>query len=80
MPNTPKVEPEKRRIIFRQKALSPQKSEADLMLTLNELLQKAGIPAYTRFSRSAIKRDGGGYLTYSMGQRCGTTVFEFNFT
>ena len=48
-PNTPKVEPEKRRIIFRREALSPQKSEADLMLALNESLQKAGVPAYTRF-------------------------------
>ena len=35
-PNMSKVEPEKQRIIFRREALSPQKSEADLMLALNE--------------------------------------------
>lgn len=49
--STPKVEPEKKRVIFRQEALSPQKSEADLMLALNESLQKAEISAYTRFSK-----------------------------
>ncbi len=58
MPNTPKVEPDKRRIIFRREALSPQKSEADLMLALNESLQKAGIPAYTRFSRVGYSQSG----------------------
>ena len=47
----PKVEPEKRRLIFRKQANLPQKSEADLMLVLNESLQKAGVPAYVRFSR-----------------------------
>ncbi len=37
--NTPqKVEPEKRRVIFRRIVTSPQKSEADLMLVLNEAL------------------------------------------
>ncbi len=50
MPNTPKVELAKRKIIFCREALLPQKSEADLMLALNKLLQKAKIPAYTRFS------------------------------
>ena len=49
--STPKIKPEKRRIIFSQEALPPQKSKADLMLALNKLLQKAGILAYTRFSR-----------------------------
>ena len=49
--STPKVKPEKRRVIFRQEALSPQKLEADLMLALNKSLQKAEIPAYTRFTR-----------------------------
>ena len=47
----PKLEPEKRRMIFRRESISPRKSEADLMLVLNESLQRAGIPAYIRFSR-----------------------------
>ena len=47
----PKVELEKRRIIFCQVALLPQKLEANLMFALNKSLQKTGIPAYTRFSR-----------------------------
>ena len=54
----PKVEPEKRRFIFRERANSPQKSEADLMLVLNESLQKAGVPAYVRFSRVGYSQSG----------------------
>lgn len=54
----PKVEPEKRRVIFRRGPSSSQKSEADLMLALNESLQKAGIPAYTRFSRVGYSQSG----------------------
>lgn len=50
-PNPSKIELEKRRVIFRREASSPQKSESDLMLALNESLQKAGISTYTRFSR-----------------------------
>ena len=57
-PNMPKVEPEKRIIIFHQEALSPQKSEADLMLALNESLQKGGIPAFTRFSSMGYSQSG----------------------
>lgn len=53
-----KVEPEKRRVIFRREASSPQKSEADLMLALNEALQKAGISTYTRFSRVGYSQSG----------------------
>lgn len=49
-PAKSKVEPEKRRVIFRREASSPQKLEADLMLALNESLQKTGITTYTRFS------------------------------
>ncbi len=50
-PNVPNVEQEKRRIIFHQKTLLSQKSEADLMLALNKSLQKTKIPAYIWFSR-----------------------------
>ncbi len=57
-PNPSKIEPEKRRLIFRQEASSPQKSETDLMLALNESLQKAGIPTYTRFSRVGYSQSG----------------------
>lgn len=46
-----KVEPEKRKVIFRREVLSPRKSEADLMLSFNESPQKAGVPAYTQYSR-----------------------------
>ena len=45
-PNSPKLESEKRRIIFRRDPTAAQKSEVDLMLMLNESLQKAGIPTY----------------------------------
>ena len=51
IPNLPKMEPERRRVIFRQEPTSLEKSKADLMFILNESLQKAGIPAYTQFSR-----------------------------
>ncbi len=55
---TPKFEPEKRKIIFRREDLSPQKSEADLMLVLNETLHRAGIPTYIRFSRVGYSQSG----------------------
>lgn len=57
-PNPSKIEPEKRRVIFRQKASLPQKSKVHLMLVLNESLQKAGISAYTRFSRVRYSQSG----------------------
>ena len=57
-PSMPKVEPEKRRVIFRREPSVSQKSEADLMLALNESLPKAGIPAYTRFSRVGYSQSG----------------------
>lgn len=56
--NVPKVEPEKRRVIFRKEATFPQRSEADLMLVLNESLQRAGVPAYTRFSKVGYSQSG----------------------
>ena len=46
-----KAELEKRRVIFCQEFLLPQKSESDLMLALNKTLQKVGISTYTRFSK-----------------------------
>ena len=54
----PKVEPEKRRLIFRRQANLPQKSEADLMLVLNESLQKTGVPSYIRFIRVGYSQSG----------------------
>ena len=45
-------------MIFRQESTSARKSEADLMLILNESLQKAKIPAYTRFSRVGYLQPG----------------------
>ena len=57
-PVMPKIEPEKRRVIFRQELLSPQKLEADLMLTLNKSIQKTGVPAYTRFSKVGYLQSG----------------------
>lgn len=51
MTNLPKLELEIRRIIFWCTPILSQKYEADLMLTLNELLQKASITAHTQFSR-----------------------------
>ncbi len=40
-----------RRIFFPREQANKKKSEADLMLVLNEALQKAGEEAYVRFSR-----------------------------
>lgn len=54
--NVPKVGPEKRRVIFQKEATFPQKSEADLMLVLNESLQRVGVPAYTRFSGISYRK------------------------
>ena len=53
-----KVEPEKRRVIFRRVVTSPQKSEADLMLVLNEALQRANVPAYVRFIKVGYSQSG----------------------
>lgn len=49
--NIPKVEPEKRQVIFWKEATFSHKSKADLMFILNESMQKVRIPAYTRFSQ-----------------------------
>lgn len=57
-PSMPRIEPEKRRVIFWREALSAQKSEADLMLALNESLQKASVPPHTRFSRVGYLQSG----------------------
>ena len=46
-----KVEQRGRRILFPRKNGNQLKSEADLMLALNEALQKAGVEAKVRFSR-----------------------------
>ena len=46
----PKQEKLGRRILFPRDS-SQEKSEADLMLALNEALQKAGVETYIRFSR-----------------------------
>lgn len=57
-PSPPKLEPEKRRVIFRRDLALPQKLEADLMLVLNKLLQKVGVSAYTRFSKVGYFQSG----------------------
>lgn len=54
----PRLEPEKRRVIFRREPSSPQKLEEDLMLVLNKSLQKTGIPAYIRFPRLGYALSG----------------------
>ena len=46
-----KIEHQGRRILFPREVSDQQKSEADLMLALNEALQKAGEGLDTRFSR-----------------------------
>lgn len=53
-----KVERRGRRILFARKNGSQQKSEADLMLALNEALQKAGIETRVRFSRVGYAPSG----------------------
>ena len=47
----PKVEAEKKQVIFRTEANFSQRSKANLIFVLNKLLQRAGIPTYTRFSK-----------------------------
>lgn len=47
----PKAEHQGRRILFPREILAQHKSEADLMLVLNEALQKAGKTQDVRFSR-----------------------------
>ena len=51
-------EPGGRRILFPRKEAQPQKSEEDIMLALNEALQKAGEPASVRFSRVGYSQSG----------------------
>lgn len=49
-----KIEMKKRRVIFRYKALLSQKSEANLILALNKILQKAGISTYSQSKAISI--------------------------
>lgn len=56
--NLPRLEPEKRRVIFRREPGSPQKLEEYLMLVLNKSLQKTEIPAYIRFLRVGNVQSG----------------------
>lgn len=58
IPNLPKLELERRRVIFRQGPTSPEKSKVDLILVLNESLQKTGILAYTWFNRVGYLQSG----------------------
>lgn len=51
-------EPGGRRILFPRKEAQPQKSEEDIMLALNEALQKAGEPASVRVSRIGYSQSG----------------------
>lgn len=46
----PKVEAEKKKIIFHQESLFPQKLKVDLIHALNKALQKAEISTYTQFN------------------------------
>lgn len=48
---TPKFEPRGRRILFPRKNEGQLKSEANIILALNEALQKAGIESKVRFCR-----------------------------
>ena len=57
-PNPPKLKPKKRRVIFQNELASHQKSEADLMLVLNELLQKTRVSVYIQFSRVRYAQSG----------------------
>lgn len=50
--NIPKIESEKRQVIFWKEATFSHKSKTDLMLILNELMQKVRILAYIRFSQA----------------------------
>lgn len=51
MPNPSRLVPERQRVIFWHESTSNPMFEADLMLILNELFQKARVLAYTRFTR-----------------------------
>lgn len=53
-----KQEPGGRRILFPRKEAEPKRSEEDIMLALNEALQKAGELATARFSRIGYSQSG----------------------
>ena len=53
-----KQEPGGRRILFPREEGQPKSSEEDIMLALNEALQKAGEPATVRFSRIGYSQSG----------------------
>ena len=53
-----KQEPGGRRILFPREEVQPKRSEEDIMLALNEALQKAGEPATVRFSRIGYSQSG----------------------
>lgn len=50
--------PGERRIPFPREKLKPKKLEEDIMLVLNEALQKAGEPASVRFGRVEYSQSG----------------------
>lgn len=45
-------------MMFWREAIFPQRPEADLMLVLTDSLQRAGISAYTRFSKVGYSQSG----------------------
>ena len=67
-----KVEPRGRRILFPRKNDSQLKSEADLMLALNEALQKAGIETKIRFSR--VRYTSSGSISALLTKKADTTM------
>ena len=57
-PNVKKLEPTQRRILFPREEAQPKRSEEDIMLALNEALQKAGEPVSVRFGRVGYSPSG----------------------
>lgn len=55
---TQRQEPGERRILFSRVQAQPKKSEEDIMLALNNALQKAGEPVSIRFSRVIYSQSG----------------------
>lgn len=53
-----KVEPEKRRLIFWSIVIFLQKSEANLILVLNKILQQTNVQAYIRFIKVGYSQSG----------------------
>lgn len=67
-----KAEQRGRRILFPRKSGGQLKSEADIMLALNETLQKAGVGSRVRFSR--VRYTPSGFISALLTEKADATI------